>query len=427
MTGSTTPLRDRSLDLVTQGYLWTTRLRAASSDPQADVRLPIRLLGKPALLVNGEKGVDLFYDSERIQRGGAMPSVVGGGLFGEGSVHGLDGEQHTVRKAMFVRAAMNRPRVDNLLADAQQEWAGIIELWRGGEDLSVYDAAVLVYGRSIIRWAGFDVDAETLDHIATTQAEIVDGFAAAGPAMVQMHRDRKKMDAWFTEQVRLARAGEIVVPEGSPFQMVLDHVDADGQPLDDHLAGVEVQNLIRPTIAVARFAAFVAMALAGHPEWRDRVRAETAERGTTIEGPVATAVAEEVRRHFPFVPLLPSVAKKDFVFEGEQVRKGQRVLLDFYGTNHDENSWDKPGSFDPQRFLDDPSHRESDHFIPQGGKTAETGHRCPGEWIAVGLLALTVAELSELAMELPSDLDWKMTRMPTMPRDGVRPVSVDKA
>ncbi|MEL4506221.1 cytochrome P450 [Luteococcus sp. H138] len=416
--------KDRIIDFITQGYLWTTRLRAGSADAMADSRLPLRVLGRSTLLVNGEQGVRLFYDQDRIQRTGAMPSVVGGGLFGKGSVHGLDGEQHQVRKALFIRAAMDRPRVDALLADAQQEWRRVVELWTAGEELSVYDAAVRVYGRSIIRWAGIDVDEQTRDWIATTQAEIVDGFAVVGPAWLKTRKDRQTMDEWFTERVRAVRAGEIQIADDSPLRMVLDHVEADGSALDDHLAGVEVQNLIRPTIAVARFAAFLAVALAQHPHWRDRVRAETAERSTTIEGPVATAVAEEVRRHFPFVPLLPAVARKDFVFQGEQVKQGQRILLDFYGTNHDENSWQRPHSFDPQRFLDDPSHRESDHFIPQGGGTAQTGHRCPGEWIAVGLLAQTASELSELVLELPDDLDWSMTRMPTAPKDGVLPRSV---
>ncbi|WP_420175434.1 cytochrome P450 [Luteococcus sp. OSA5] len=418
--------KDRTLDFVTQGYLWTTRLRAGSSDAQASRRLPIKVLGSQALLVNGEEGVRLFYDQDRIQRSGAMPKVVGGGLFGKGSVHGLDGDQHRVRKAMFIRAAMDRPRVDALLADAQQEWQKIVELWLQGEKLSVYDAAVLVYGRSIVRWAGLQVDDQTLDWIATTQAEIVDGFAVVGPAWLRTRKDRETMDEWFTEQVRKARAGEIEVADDSPFRMVLDHVEADGSTMDDHLTGVELQNLIRPTIAVARFAAFAAVALAEHPQWRDRIRAETSERGTTIEGPVATAFAEEVRRHFPFVPLLPATARKDFVFEGQQVRKGQKILLDFYGTNHDEASWERPNTFDPQRFLDDPSHRESDHFIPQGGGTAETGHRCPGEWIAVGQLALTVAELAQLTMEMPADQDWSMTRMPTAPKDGALPTSVSR-
>ncbi|MGO4955712.1 cytochrome P450 [Luteococcus sp. Sow4_B9] len=418
--------KDRTIDFVSQGYLWTTRLRAGSGDGQAATRLPVKVLGSRALLVNGEEGVRLFYDQDKVQRTDAMPSVVGGGLFGKGSVHGLDGEQHRVRKAMFVRAAMDRPRVDNLLADARLEWEKIIELWTQGEELSVYDAAVLVYGRSIIRWAGLDVDDQTRDWIATTQAEIVDGFAVPGPAWLKTRKDRTTMDEWFTEQVRKARAGEITVADDSPFQMVLDHVEADGSKLDDHLAGVELQNLIRPTIAVCRFAAFAAVALAEHPDWLDRIRAEVTERGTTIEGPVATSFAEEVRRHFPFVPMLPAIAKKDFEFQGEQVKKGQRILLDFYGTNHDERSWDRPNSFDPQRFLDDPSHRESDHFIPQGGGTAQTGHRCPGEWVAVGQLALTVAELAQLDMQLPADVDWSMTRMPTAPKDGVVPVSVQR-
>ncbi|MEF3837753.1 hypothetical protein P0Q08_08460, partial [Campylobacter jejuni] len=78
-----------------------------------------------------------------------------------------------------------------------------------------------------------------------------------------------------------------------------------------HLAGVELQNSIRPLIAVARFVAFAARFLHENPEWRHRIHAETSERGELAGGPLAVAFAQEVRRVAPFVPMLPGRALTD--------------------------------------------------------------------------------------------------------------------
>src|SRR5690606_4644598 len=166
--------------------------------------------------------------------------------------------------------------------------------------------------------------------------------------------------------------------------------------------------------------AFMALAMHEHPQWRERIFDETRERASTTDGPLAIAFAEEVRRYYPFVPLLPGVARKDLSFDGVPVAEGERVLIDIYGTNHDERYWTAPDRFDPERFVET-GEMFSDHFIPQGGGLVETGHRCPGEMITVGLLAQTAAELSQRAawLERGQDLSFRMGRMPTKPGRGV--------
>nr|NLD41157.1 cytochrome P450 [Actinomycetales bacterium] len=414
------PLKDTTLELLRRGYHFMDWQRAESGDPGAPARVRLRLLGTPALLVRGEAGVRLFYDTSAVKREGALPPLISGGLFGSGSVHGLDDEEHRARKALFIRAAMDDAAVAALLRDAEAEWnSHLDEVWLPGRTGSVYDAAVEVYGRSILRWAGVETDHETATRIAHDEAAIVDGFGVVGPAFLRSKWKRKTCDAWFTDVIRRARAGEIEPRPSSAFDLVLQHRDADGSALDDHTAAVELQNVIRPTIAVARYAAFLALAFHRHPEWRTRVAEEVAERGTPIDGEVAFAVADEVRRYYPFVPLLPGVARRDLKHEGAQVAEGERILIDVYGTTHDERHWDQPDAFDPTRFLGT-GEMFAGYFIPQGGGTAETGHRCPGEKITAGLLALTAGVLAGLRATLPrQDLTYRMGRMPTMPRGGV--------
>lgn len=409
-------IRDHLLDLLIKGYDFAEDLRARSDDPRRGTRLPLRALGGDALLVRGVKGVELFYDDDLVQREGAMPGFVGGGLFGKGSLHSMDGEAHRNRKATFVRAVMQPEAVADLLRRSEQEWADAIrEHWALGGTASVYDVAVEVYGRALLAWAGVQTDRETATRISHWEADIVDGFAVVGPAWVRTQINRRRCDAWFTEQVQAARAGRFTPREGSAFALILAHRELDGQPLSDHLAAVELQNAIRPGIAVARFAGFLALALHEHPQWRERIAAEDPGSGQ-LGGEVATAVSEEVRRFYPFVPLLPAVAKVDLEFEGVSVRQGDRILIDILGTNHDEREWERPEVFDPERFLGTGA-AFSEAFIPQGGGVVETGHRCPGEAVTVGLLAQTAAQLSALEARVERDsLEWSASRLPTGPR-----------
>jgi hypothetical protein len=52
---------------------------------------------------------------------------------------------------------------------------------------------------------------------------------------------------------------------------IATHHDADGRELDARTAGVELLNVLRPTVAVARYVTFAALALHDHPEWRSRL------------------------------------------------------------------------------------------------------------------------------------------------------------
>ena len=103
MTGGRCPIHDDMPTLLREGYLFATQRREQEGiDPASDRPLRLRLLGKPALLVRGAEGVRLFYDNDRIKRKDAMPKLISGSLFGNGSVHGLDDAAHRHRKATFV-------------------------------------------------------------------------------------------------------------------------------------------------------------------------------------------------------------------------------------------------------------------------------------------------------------------------------------
>src|SRR4051812_29565480 len=88
---------DATVPLLRDGYRFLGRLRERRASDIVD----IRLLGIPATCVGGADGAELFYDGERLQRGGALPKAVQRTLFGLGAIHTRDDEVHLVRKAMF--------------------------------------------------------------------------------------------------------------------------------------------------------------------------------------------------------------------------------------------------------------------------------------------------------------------------------------
>ena len=199
------------------------------------------------------------------------------------------------------------------------------------------------------------------------------------------------------------------------------HRDPAGALLAARTAGVELQNVLRPTIAVARFVAFAAKELHDRPHWRSRIRLETAARGTLVDGPLAVAFAQEVRRTAPFVPMLPGWATREVELDGERLAAGGRVVLDVLGTDTDDRSWPDAGRFDPERFVGVEDAEAIRTFVPHGGADVATGHRCPGEKLAVTALAVAVAALSDPRVAVLGDgLEVDHRRMPTKPRSGGR-------
>ncbi|GGH38082.1 cytochrome P450 [Microbacterium album] len=412
-------LREDSISLLARGYDFGAHVwRRAREGARA---APMRLLARDALFVRGAEGVALFYDGDRIARHGAMPLIVQDTLFGRGSVHSLDGEEHRHRKATFVEALYRDEHVDRLLPLLEREWRGELEEWIAGGDRSAYDAAVGALGRAIMRWAGLPGTPAAKTRWAARLAQIVDGFGVFySPEYVLATVNRIWSDRHAKRLIEAVREGSLDAPEGTALHAWAWHRDLEGELLPPRLAGVELQNSFRPMIAVARFVAFAAKELHDRPEWRERIAAETEARGSLVGGELATMFAQEVRRTALFVPMLPGWATTDVELDGERLGKGGRVVLDILGTNVDERSWERAEEFDPERFRG-VDYEALAAFVPHGGADVATGHRCPGEKEAIAGLAAGIAALSDPRVTVLGDgLEINRRRLPTMPTSGGR-------
>lgn len=422
------PLLDDAPALLTHGYDFGARIwrRVRPGARSA----PMRFLFRDAMLVRGAEGVALFYDDRLIARHGAMPAIVQETLFGHGSVHSLDGDAHRHRKATFVDAAYEDEQVARLRPLLREEWARETDAWLAGGRRSAYDAAVGVFGRAVMRWAGLPGTAAARTRWAARLAQIVDGFGSPySPQYALAVVNRSWSDRHAQRLIEAVRTGRLAPAPGTALHAWAWHEDASGRLLAARLAGVELQNTLRPMIAVARFVAFAAKELHDRPQWRTRIASEAAdaahpaatEPGSAAPGPLAVAFAQEVRRTAPFVPMLPGWATADVELDGVHLAAGGRVVLDILGTDTDASSWPDADSFDPTRFVGVDDYEALPAFIPHGGADVRTGHRCPGEKLAIAGLASAIAALADPRLDIDdAGLGVNRRRLPTKPRSGVR-------
>ncbi|QLD13219.1 cytochrome P450 [Microbacterium oleivorans] len=420
ITAAARTLRDDSPHLLLRGYGFGKRIWRRV--PAGARSAPMGLLGDPTVFVRGAEGVELFYDESRIRRHGAMPGIVQETLFGHGSVHSLDGEEHRHRKATFLTVAYEDEQVERLRPLLAAEWRAELDDWLSGGERSAYDAAVGAFGRAVMRWAGLPGTPAAKTRWAARLAQIVDGFGVPySPEYALAWLNRSWSDRHAQRLIEAVRDGDLDAPEGAALRAWTWHRDRSGVLLSARLAGIELQNSMRPMIAVARFVAFAAKELHERPEWRERIAAESADRGTLDGGPLAVAFAQEIRRTAPFVPMLPARAVADVELDGQRVQAGGRVVLDILGTNLDERSWERPDSFAPERFVGVEDYEALTAFVPHGGADVATGHRCPGEKLAIAGLATAVTVLSDPGVTILGDgLDVDLRRLPTKPASGGR-------
>ena len=393
---------DRTVDLIRTGYPWGERVR------QGRAAVSTRVLGRRAAVVGGPEGVRRFYDP-RLRRRGAFPLAVKLVLFGPGTVHGLDDAEHRLRKAMLL-GVITPESVAELGERAQREWASAIEGWAGREQVVLFDEAVQVLAASVIPWAGIPIGPEELALRGRQLATVLHGFATPGRAYARAVRARWQVGRWAAQLVRGTRAGQIRPPAGSALAAVAAARDTRGKLLPLRTAATELLNVVRPTVAVAWFVAFAGAALHEHPRWRERIAGG--------DGAAAEAFVQEVRRLYPFVPVLAARARCAQEVLGVRVPRGGLVVLDVHGTDHDPAQWPDPDRFDPNRFLQGPM--DPDALVPQGGGDVSTGHRCPGEGVTLTMLAVAVRALAGLTRSFPpQDLRFDLSRIPTRPRSGV--------
>ncbi|WP_037254902.1 cytochrome P450 [Rhodopirellula europaea] len=367
-----------------------------------------RLLLQKVICIRGEEAARVFYDTSRFSRVGVAPSRIAKTLFGRGGVQGMDGNAHRHRKMMFM-SLLTEDKIGGLTQLARDIWNRRILQWSRMGQVVLYRQAQEVLTEAVCQWAGVPLDPADVDRRTSELAALFDFAGSIGPKHWWARIARKRNEAWLRGIIEQIRAGTYQPPEDTAAFIVANHRDLDGNLLDAQIAAVELNNILRPTVAVSAYIVQCAHALNEHPVIREQLRDGSPDD--------LHCFVQEVRRYYPFFPFAGAKVKESFEWHGYHFPSGRKVLLDLYGTNHDPRPWDQPESFRPSRFREWDGNPFT--LIPQGGGDHYQNHRCPGEWIAIEQMkAATDVLVNGCSYEIPEqDLQIAMDRLPAIPAD----------
>ncbi|WP_345801421.1 cytochrome P450 [Microbacterium sp. AZCO] len=391
---------DSSLALLREGYLFGhRRFERLGTDA-----FRTRLMARPVLLLRGAAAARFFYEDERFTRESAMPRSVLHSLQDEGSVQTLAGGAHRARKALFLEALDGEGEVA-LTQAFESAWDAASAHRRPGDVERVLESTSETLTRAVLAWLGISATSDDVRARTGEMTAMIDGAGSFAWRNGRGRALRRRSEAW-------ARG---VVTRASPTSSRPLRIIADAG-LDPDTAAVELLNLVRPTVAVARFIAFGALALHRHPEWREPV---------VRDDTMLAAFCDEVRRTTPLFPIVGGTAARGLEWREARIAPGDWVVLDLFATNRHPREWHEAWRFDPAQQLPETDAAPGElpplpvghpAVVPQGAGPMETGHRCPGEPATRSLLAVAVRRLAEEAWSVPNqDLRVDLSRLPARP------------
>ncbi|MCB5191480.1 cytochrome P450 [Methylobacillus arboreus] len=405
-SGATSPPLESSYALWKKGYTFIGN----TCDTLGVNAFKTRLLLQPTICMKGEAAARLFYDNDKFLRAGAMPARAQKTLVGIGGVQGLDGQAHRHRKQMFIRELMSHDHISQLVVLHHEYWREAIQQWSPARQIVLFQEAQRLLCKSVCAWAGVPLAERDLSWRAREFGYMIDSGARLGLHHWRGRKARKSCERWIGQLIEDIRHYGKREEASSILQAVAWHHDEQGKLLPQHIAAVELINILRPTVAVAQLAVLSAMALHEFPACRQKLQQGDAH--------YLDWFVLEVRRFYPFFPFLAAIVSHDFHWEGIDFKQGQRVLLDIYGTHRDPSLWQYPDQFMPERFKSWDGN--SFGLIANGGATYDYHHRCPGEWVTIALMkTITQVLVHELEYTVPEqDLQLNLGSIPALPPSG---------
>ncbi|MBB4658186.1 cytochrome P450 [Parvularcula dongshanensis] len=394
------PAPDASIAFLREGYDFIRRRCERLGTDAFRARIGLR----PVVCVRGPEAAEMFYGGPFTRGHAAMPPSTVSLLQDYGSVQSLDGEAHRARKATWMRMVASDGAVEDVVRRFGAAFAA--RLTPGTHRLHRLAQAALC--EAACGWAGIRQEGRALRRRTGEMAAMIEGAGGFGPRQAKGQVLRARSEHWARAVMTQALADPEASPGGTPLRALATHRDADGRPLSPSVAAVELLNVIRPTVAVARYVVFSALHLHERPDWRERLG-----RDPALVSPFVT----EMRRLAPFIPAMGGVAREGFTWRGHEFAEGDWVLLDLFGTSRDPGAWAAPDDFRPERFEDRaPTPYD---VVPQGAGAYATTHRCPGERATVALTEAAVRRLLATDYAVPEqDLRVPLHRFPAVPRSG---------
>jgi cytochrome P450 len=307
------------------------------------------------------------------------------GPFFERGVMLMDFEEHRYHRRIM-QQAFKRERLVSYLDAMNPAIERGLRDWRAGTDFPLHlRTKQLTLDIATEVFVGAQTGAQA-DRLNRAFIDTVHGGQALIRADVpggKWHRgleSRRMLEEYFQDQVAAKRAGT-----GEDLFSVLCHAESeDGERFTDadivnHMIFVLMAAHDTSTITLAMMAFY----LAKHPEWQERLRAESLALGKPTIGyddldalnAMDLVFKETLRMNAP-VGMVARQAIKDTEILGHYIPSGTKLMLGIYPTQRMEAWWRNPDTFDPERFTPE-RHEDAVHkyaWTPFGGNV----HKCIG-------------------------------------------------
>jgi pimeloyl-[acyl-carrier protein] synthase len=203
----------------------------------------------------------------------------------------------------------------------------------------VGEVARAVTGRVIMKLLG--VPERNLERLQEWSLAM-NSFGAAQPVasmLDDMEKAMSEMDEVFSVEIEERRRR----PTGDFISEMIEASEA-GDVLNDD----EIKNMCQVTLIAGHDTTMNTMglgvlALASHPEARQYIREHPESTGNSMM---------ELMRYVAMSTMMPRIVLEDFVWHGQQMRKGDVVFLMIAGANRDPRVFSNPETIDMSRATD---------------------------------------------------------------------------
>lgn len=256
---------DNSLKVIREGYNYIPNRTTIF---QSDI-FQTTLLGQKAIVLSGEEGAKLFYDESKIKRSGAAPKFATATLLGEGGVQTLDDEEHRNRKRYFLDL-MTETRIEEWGLILKKEFLKAAIDWMEQPEIVFYEEVKKVLTRAVCEWAGVPLPEKDVKKRTKQLANLFEMVAQTNHKFLQGVVSIKTSTKWAKELIEQVRKGELNPKEDTALYKIAFYKKIDGSLLELDPAATDLLNILRPSVAIAIYLAFVALTLHQFPEIKER-------------------------------------------------------------------------------------------------------------------------------------------------------------
>lgn len=351
-----------------------------------------------------------------------------------GAIMSMDGDEHRYQRRIM-NHAFKKPSLVNYLGQMNPQVGYGLRLWQTGQDFRVFpavkqltlDLATRVFMGIELGEKATRINQAFIDTVEASIAPV--RWPVPGTAMWRGVKGRERLVRLFSELLPTKR--ETHTPDF--FSEFCHAVTESGerftdQEIIDHMAFLMMAAHDTTTSTLTT----MFYALGKEPRWQERLREESRALGKEqldfddLEKlDLLGYTMKEALRRYPPLPAMPRYATQSFEYLGYRIPANQLIGIAPIHTHHMEEIWNRPFTFDPERFAPGREEHKQHHFawIPFGGGP----HMCIGQHFAeLQVKAIMHQVLQRFRWTVPQYYRMPYQLVPiAKPRDGL-PVTLER-